>query len=92
MGHQSAMKDLRKQIRNVVQEQFPAILSVELATAIRTDLQDKLSSWMLDNTMKISKALSEMDQRSKDVQTFVLRQASNAAAPTLPDTETKASE
>jgi hypothetical protein len=79
MGHQANMKDLRKQLRNVVNEILPEVLGDALVQANKADLYKGLKSWMDFTTDNINKKLEVMDQRAKDVQSFVIRHVGTAA-------------
>jgi len=54
-------KDLRKQLRNLVQEELPAILSKELVDAVLS---------------KINSRLDVIDERQKVIQSYLIRNTS----------------
>lgn len=73
----SDVKLLRKQLRNVVQEQLPALLKAELSEAISKELTaaqngrlDKIEAFCQDQ-------LGKMDKRAKAVQGFMMNQVIN---------------
>lgn len=66
MSHAVAMKNLRKQLRNVVKEELPAILKSELFQEISKD---------------VGARLAQIDARSKDVSEFMLRNIALANQP-----------
>lgn len=68
---QSQVKELRKQIRNVVQELLPEILTAELFQQLAKTNQEVLSRIKRD----IEKTLSDIDGRQKDVQSFIMRES-----------------
>lgn len=70
MGREAALKDLRKQLRNVVQEELPNIVTNELFTK----LQEKNAERLEAISASVRKTLDDMDSRSKDVQNFIMRQ------------------
>lgn len=75
------IKALRKSVRNIVQELLPEILSAELADAIKSKLSQELGLRMDVIAKDAQKTLSAIDERQKDFQNFLLRQAVEAAAP-----------
>lgn len=72
MGNSSNMKDLRKQLRNVVLELLPELLGAELIRAIENRLADR-----------IVPKLEAMDVRQKDFHSMILR-TYNTTAPAAP--------
>ena len=72
------VKDIRKQLRNVVQEMLPGVTSQEMYVQLSKVINERL-----DQISKhINSTLETIDQRSKDVQTYVIRQsAQNQPVP-----------
>ena len=67
------LRDLRKQLRNVVLDLLPEVLNSELVTAANKDVTAKLES-RLDAIQKhLMTTLSQIEQRQKDTQTYVMR-------------------
>lgn len=60
--NQKQVKLLRKQIRNVVQELLPAVLTQEVVTSISSELKKEVLS-----------RLDAIDARQKDITSFVVR-------------------
>lgn len=67
-------KELRKSLRNVVQDIMPEILTKEITASafkqLRTEIQFQLKQIDTD----IKKALKDMEDRQKDVQSMLLRE------------------
>lgn len=74
-------KALRKSLRNVVQEILPEILNSEMVDAIKSKLSQELGLRMDVIAKDAQKTLSAIDERQKDFQNFLLRQAVAAQAP-----------
>lgn len=74
------VKLLRGQVRQVVKEQLPGVLSAEVIEAIQAKLQKEMAD-RLDNVMGLMKeTLDRVDQRSKEVQSYLVR-ATTPQAP-----------
>lgn len=66
-------KELRKSLRNVVQDLLPDLLKSELGAAIHKSVSGIVQA-RLDVMMKeIQNTLQTIDQRSKDVQSYLVR-------------------
>ncbi len=79
MGKEANLKALRKQLRNIVDEDMiTKILSEKTVSAIRTDLT-KLIVGSLDTMNKsVFEKLEQIEARNKDIQAMVIREkASN---------------
>jgi hypothetical protein len=59
-------KDLRKQLRNVVQEVLPELLQSELVKAVEQKLRKEMND-----------RLNLIDKRQKDIQGYVVRQSNS---------------
>lgn len=71
----SNSKELRKSLRNVVQDMLPSLMQSELGEAIRKDLSKQINM-RLDLVVKeIQGTLQQIDQRSKDTQGYIVRQS-----------------
>lgn len=70
----SATKDLRKQIRNVVKEQLPEILRMELIKAIAEELRKDTATrlTMIENMVKST--LEKMDSRAEQIETYLINE------------------
>lgn len=65
-------KDLRKQVRNVVLEILPGVLTKEVVDAIVKSVNSRLDKIEKDNKDSIAK----INERHKDVMSFLVRQVS----------------
>lgn len=61
-------KDIRKQVRNVTQEILSDVLSSELVTAMEVRIMQY-----------VKKRLDAIDERSKDIQAYMVRQSAPMA-------------
>jgi len=70
----SAVKDMRKQIRNVIKEQLPELLRMELMKAIAEELRKDTATrlTMIENMVKTS--LEKMDSRSAQIETYLINE------------------
>lgn len=81
------VKLIRKQIKNVCQE----LLSEEMIAVIHKKLSESVNTRLTAMSTNVDKQLAEMQQRSKDVQAYVVsRIGTPAPAPTAVKTETPA--
>jgi len=68
-------KELRKQLRNVVQDLLPDLIKSEFGESVRKELHAQ-SHARLDELMKnVQAMLKQMDDRSKDIQGYLVRQS-----------------
>lgn len=74
-----SIKELRKQLRNVVQGLLPEILTKELEEAVYKKLLSDMNARMDLIANNAKETLERIDERSRDVQSYVIRQSS----PTL---------
>lgn len=85
---QKNVKDLRKQIRNVVQEILPEVLKTELFNTISQEVEQKVREVLSARLEAINEAvlsqLKGMDERSKDLQQFMLNQVQAEMARSAP--------
>lgn len=70
----SATKDLRKQIKNVIKEQLPELLRMELMKAIAEELRKDTATrlTMIENMVKTS--LEKMDSRAAQIETYLINE------------------
>jgi hypothetical protein len=71
----SNAKDIRKQVRNVIQELIPELLTKEVVDAITKQMHERVTK--LENDTKAQ--MKEMNERHKDVMGYLVRQASSPA-------------
>lgn len=69
------VKLLRSQIRNVVQELFPQILTEELTTKAFSAVSQATNERLTKIEGHIKGVLESMENRSKEVQGFIMREA-----------------
>ena len=74
-------KLLRKQLRNVVQEAFPQLLSQELATEIQKVLLNHLDKRLDAIDQHVKSQLEAIDQRAKDLQAYLVRNNTEVKPP-----------
>lgn len=77
-------KDLRKQVRNVVQELIGPLLQTEVFQGLADKVQKNVQAVLLTRLQQIddelNATLKRMEDRSRDVQTFILNQVQAEAA------------
>ena len=61
---------------------MPEILTKELVVAATSEVSKTLVMWTNKTTDAVEKKLNELDQRSKDVQSFVIRHVGKPTSPT----------
>lgn len=74
----SAVKDLRKQIRNVIKEQLPELLRMEMTTAILEDVRRELGVRLTIIETMVKNNLEQMNTRSEQVQQYMINQIETA--------------
>lgn len=87
---QKNVKELRRQLRNVVQELLPTLLKEELTAAAVQEsekrLRDVFGARLEAINNSIMAQLGGIDQRSKDVSAYLMNQAAIEAARNAPPT------
>jgi predicted transcriptional regulator len=81
MGHQMKVKDLRNQLRNVVKEILPELLSAELKSEMHQKFQVEVQKRLDNVTKNVKDTLDTIDQRSKDIQGYLVRATTQPLAP-----------
>jgi hypothetical protein len=66
-------KLIRKQLRNVVQGILPEMLHNELVKAVQDEATNMINKRVEALSQNLTKALENIDQRSKDVQSYLIR-------------------
>jgi hypothetical protein len=88
---QKNVKDIRKQLRNVVQEQMSDVLTNELIAKAMEEVEAKLRAVFGARLEAINDSilsqLRSMDDRAKDLQQFILNQATAEIAASAPKVE-----
>jgi hypothetical protein len=77
-------KLIRKQLRNVVQDELQYLLHEETFKNLYKDLVKHTDKRLDDITKTVKDVLDNMDKRSQDIQSYVVR---NTGVPTAPKTE-----
>lgn len=81
-------KDMRKQIRNVAQENIPAILRSETFTGFKDEVlrevQQSVKFQLEAIQADITSTLARMEKRSQDVQTYILNNVQASMAQNVP--------
>jgi len=79
----SDAKLIRKQLRNVVQEHMPEVMSSELYNAVYKKINDQVDARLHALEAHVKQALTAIDSRAKDVQSLIVREmlAVKAQAP-----------
>ncbi len=78
------IKALRKQVRNVAQENLPGMMRSELFTTIKAEVLSEVqqqTKFQLEQIQAdINKTLAAMEKRSQDVQTFIMNHVQSTMA------------
>lgn len=69
----SNSKDIRKQIRNVLQAEMEVILKQETAEAISKELKAHIDTRLNAIAKHLKDTLDAIEERTKDVQAYMLR-------------------
>lgn len=85
MGNKN-VKELRAQVRNVTQELLPELLQSEVFKDLYSRLQNEMLIKLTEIELNIKTVLGQIDDRSKNVQTFIMNQiqAAMVEAPKTP--------
>lgn len=82
------IKELRSQTRNVVQEILPALLKTEVFQGLAEAIEQKLKTEMVQRLeliqTQVTESLEQMNNRSKDIQQFILNQVQSEMARNAP--------
>lgn len=84
-------KQLRGQLRQIVQEQMPSLLNSALVKDIEAAIEARVNQRLDGITQTVKSTLDRIDERSKDIQSYVLRSSEKAVMPT-PSGEAPAAE
>ena len=77
----STVKDIRKQIKNVVQDLLPGILQQELSKAVFEQVVSTLKVQLAAMENDVKTSLEDMQQRQKDVLGYLVRQSTASSLP-----------
>jgi len=75
-------KVLRSQLRQIVKEILPDLLSAELKSEIHKTLAVEVQKRLDNVTKNVKETLDTIDQRSKDIQGYLVRQTTVPTNPT----------
>ncbi len=78
MGQERNVKLIRKQLRNVVQELLPTLVTEEVKSEMHKKFEVEANQRLNNITETVKKTLDMIDQRSKDTQGYLVRQSSQA--------------
>lgn len=78
-------KELRGQLRQIVIEVLPSILRGELGKTLRDELLTEITARLNNISANVKESLEKIDERSKDIQNMVLRDAIARQAPVATD-------
>ncbi len=70
-------KDLRKQLKNLVKEELPVVVTTELYVSLKSHIDVKIKE-IEDN---VKKTLHEINERHKDTMSYLVRQVSSPKKP-----------
>ena len=79
-----AMKDLKRQLRNVVQDELPTLVKSELYKDIEKTLSKQVQTTLTRIQDEIRANLEVIDQRSKDMRQFFMNQIAQQGAAANP--------
>lgn len=84
-------KDLRKQLRNVVQELLPQLVTAEVYQAALSQVREEIKGSLSSIDKHIKENLAEMNQRSQDIQAYIMNRVAaeekNRLSPFTPPTD-----
>lgn len=87
MSNQAKM--IRGQMRQIVKELLPDMVEKELRTALHEKLASEVQKRLDNVTKSVKEVLETIDQRSKEIQGYLVRQSSTpmppAAQPLAPE-------
>lgn len=80
-------KLLRSQLRQLVKEILPELLSSELRSEMHQKLAVEVQKRLDNVTKNVKDTLETIDQRSKDIQSYLVRQTTKSTSTTQPSPE-----
>lgn len=75
------LKDLRKQLRSVVKEELPGVLTLELIKEQHAQLKKEVAERLDAIDKHLRAVLDSVEQRSKDTTSYILRSVKVAPPP-----------
>lgn len=82
-------KILRGQLRQIVKEILPDLLTAEMKSKMHEELRVEVQKRLDNVTKNVKETLDTIDQRSKDVQGYLVRQTTQVAVPASVSLEPK---
>jgi len=82
-------KAIRKQIRQICLEYLPTIIEVEIQNVLFKNLEDKMNAKLVEIVKNIKDTLDKVDENSKNLQSYIIRQTGILNNTQLPITENK---
>lgn len=79
---QKEIKDIRKQLKNILQEVGPEVLAAEAMKLLEERLDKKLNARLEAIHEHINSVLAQVDERSKTVTSHLLRSTSSLSPVT----------
>lgn len=73
-------KDIRKQLRNVVQEEMENVMLAEIRAAVSKDVMTEVMKRLSALEDLIREKLTIIDERSKDTMSYLVRQSTQPAS------------
>lgn len=82
------VKFIRGQVRQIVKEELPVVMSAELKSALYAEIKAAVTHQLTQISQQVSESLKGMEERQKDIQNFIMRQVAQMAA-NPPNAETQ---
>lgn len=97
MGNQNAVKTLRGQVRQLVQDLIPQILTEEMRSKLYAEMVDLVQARLKGIEDQVKETMLEINQRSVDAQEYLMRNVTATmpqlgAEENLPQEETPAAD
>lgn len=83
-------KLVRGQLRQIVKEMLPDLLTSELRSAMHDRIAKEVQTRLDNVTKDVKDTLNMLDERSKDIQSYLVRATTQPAAPKEVSLEPKA--
>ncbi len=75
MGKEANLKMLRRQLRNVIQENIKDVLNAELVANVRKELGEKMDIGIKTLNKVLHERLEIIETRHKDMQSLLIRES-----------------
>lgn len=77
MSNSKQIKEIRGQVRQIVQDVLPGVFTAELQTALYKQISGELMAKLQVIDQELKRQLQTIDERAKDVQSFLMREVVN---------------